>query len=91
MKWVIAYDVTEDSARRRVTRRLEQLGFRRQYSVFEGELTVTELGQLMEELHLLLTTATDVVTAWPWTDNNTAKVIQKGRERTGSSQDWILI
>lgn len=91
MKWIVAYDVKTNAARRRVAKRLEQVGFRRQYSVFEGEISVEELTALMDELNTLLVDSSDVITAWPWTENGAAKVIHKGQERTETERDWMLI
>ncbi len=39
MRYLICYDVTEDERRNQIARRLEDLGFRVQYSVFECKLT----------------------------------------------------
>jgi CRISPR-associated endonuclease Cas2 len=40
VKWVIAYDIHANKGRRRVAKRLEQVGFRRQKSVFESFMIV---------------------------------------------------
>ena len=50
MIYVIAYDVRKNRGRRRVAKRLEQVGFRRQKSVFEGEASPSEIGPLLDEL-----------------------------------------
>jgi CRISPR-associated protein Cas2 len=50
MHYVIAYDITDDGRRRRVYRTLERYGAWRQYSVFEAELTDTQLVELKSDL-----------------------------------------
>lgn len=91
MKWVIAYDIRADSVRRRVANRLQQVGFRRQYSLFEGELSVSDLRSLLDEIGTLLDPSSDVITAWPWSENGPAKLVHKGSIRTDTSVEWIVI
>jgi len=91
MKWVIAYDVRLDKARRRVARRLEQLGFRRQKSVFEGEASPTGIAQLLDELANLIQPEHDVVTAWPMTENGSACIEHRGNPRAVVQRDWLIL
>jgi CRISPR-associated protein Cas2 len=50
MRLAIAYDVSDDSNRRRVYRTLERYGAWKQYSVFELEISKTERVELEDEL-----------------------------------------
>lgn len=50
MHYVITYDITDDSRRRRVYRTLERYGAWRQYSVFEAELRETQRVELESDL-----------------------------------------
>jgi len=50
MRLAIAYDVSDDTNRRRVYRTLERYGAWRQYSVFEVDVTKTERVELEDEL-----------------------------------------
>jgi CRISPR-associated protein Cas2 len=50
MHYVVTYDITDDSRRRRVYRTLERYGAWRQYSVFEAELTETQRVELVSDL-----------------------------------------
>ena len=50
MRLAIAYDVSDDSNRRRVYRTLERYGAWRQYSVFEVEVSRTQRVELEDEL-----------------------------------------
>lgn len=91
MKWVIAYDVREDRQRQRLAKRLEQLGFRRQKSVFEGELSPREVSRLLDELLLLLDPEHDSLTAWPTADNGTAVLQHRGTARGVVQKDWLVL
>lgn len=50
MRLAIAYDVSDDSNRRRVYRTLQRYGAWKQYSVFELEVSKTERVELEDEL-----------------------------------------
>jgi CRISPR-associated endonuclease Cas2 len=91
MKWIIAYDVTFDRARRRVARRLEQMGFRRQKSVFEGEASPGEVSKLLDELVQLVDAEHDVLTAWPWGENGPARLQHRGASRAETRKDWSIL
>jgi len=54
MRLAIAYDVSDDSTRRRVYRTLESYGAWKQYSVFELEVSRTERVELEDKLENLL-------------------------------------
>ena len=54
MLTVIAYDIVDDRRREAVSALLEDNGLRVNYSVFECELTGTELRQLAERLSQLI-------------------------------------
>jgi CRISPR-associated endonuclease Cas2 len=52
--WVMAYDISNESARGKVARRLQEAMSRVQGSVFEGELTMRAAYNLFDELQPLL-------------------------------------
>jgi len=54
MHLAIAYDVSDDSNRRRVYRTLQRYGAWRQYSVFEVEVSKTERVELEDDLELII-------------------------------------
>ncbi|MHB1557386.1 MAG: CRISPR-associated endonuclease Cas2 [Isosphaeraceae bacterium] len=91
MKWVIAYDVRRDKARRKVARRLEQVGFRRQKSVFEGEASPVDVRNLLDELAELIQPDHDVLTAWPMTENGPASIQHRGSPRAIVRRDWLIL
>lgn len=54
MFYIIAYDISDDHRRLEVSHTLEAYGERVQKSVFECELTATELKQLLDKLQAIL-------------------------------------
>jgi len=54
MHLAIAYDVSDDSNRRRVYRTLQRYGAWRQYSVFEVEVSKTERVELEDDLESII-------------------------------------
>lgn len=91
VKWVIAYDVSKSKGRRKVAKRLEQMGFRRQKSVFEGEASPTDVGVLLDELARFIQTDSDSLTAWPMTENGSACIQHRGTARAIVQRDWLVL
>ncbi|WP_336326272.1 CRISPR-associated endonuclease Cas2 [Halovenus sp. HT40] len=54
MRLAIAYDISDDSNRRRVYNALERYGAWQQYSVFELEISKTDRVELEDELESLI-------------------------------------
>jgi len=91
MKWIIAYDVSKARGRRRVAKRLEQVGFRRQKSVFEGEASPADIGLLLDELVEFIQADHDTLTAWPMTENGPARIQHRGIPRAVVQRDWMVL
>ena len=91
MKWVIAYDILKNRGRRKVARRLEQVGFRRQKSVFEGEASPADVARLLDELVEFIQADHDVLTAWPMTENGPASIQHRGNPRAVVRRDWLIL
>ncbi|CAN5670794.1 hypothetical protein BH23PLA1_BH23PLA1_33410 [soil metagenome] len=91
MRWVIAYDVHCHRNRRRLAKRLEQLGFRRQKSVFEEDADPTEVEALLDELTPCLSHPKDALTAWPTAEYGPARIVHRGLERTETHREWTIL
>jgi CRISPR-associated endonuclease Cas2 len=91
VKWVIAYDVRKDRGRRQVARHLERMGFRRQKSVFEGEASPADIAKLLDELAVFLQVEHDLLTAWPMTENGSARIEHRGNPRAVVQRDWLIV
>lgn len=61
---LIAFDITDDKQRRKVVKELEGIGERIQYSVFEAQLTKSQLRKLQKTL-LKHIAATDRINYYP--------------------------
>jgi len=61
MRYVIAYDVSDNARRTRVARRLESVGERVQGSVFEADLNEKTLARLTMQLEKVIDPAVDGV------------------------------
>jgi CRISPR-associated endonuclease Cas2 len=91
MKWIIAYDVRKNKGRRRIAKRLEQMGFRRQKSVFEGEASPSDIGVFLDELVEFIDGDHDTLTAWPMTENGPARIQHRGNPRAVVQRDWLVL
>lgn len=90
MRWVIAYDIHGERARRHVARALERVGFRRQLSLFEGDASREEISALLDALAERLDASTDQLTAWPVSSDSTA-LIHRGLPRASHDEPWLVL
>lgn len=91
MRWVIAYDISSNSKRSRIAKRLEHLGFRRQKSVFEGDTSPKEIREVLDALSALMDPACDSLTAWPTAENGPARLEHRGVPRVEVRKDWTIV
>ncbi len=59
MRYIIAYDISDNARRAKVAKRLESLGERVQGSVFEADLNDVALARLMGQLEKAIDPETD--------------------------------
>ncbi|MCX2819386.1 CRISPR-associated endonuclease Cas2 [Haladaptatus sp. F3-133] len=88
MRLAIAYDVSDDSTRRRVYRTLESYGAWKQYSVFELDVTRTERVELEDRLESLLDDG-DRVRIYQLCANCTDGITEIGEESEGEASNVI--
>ena len=88
MRLAIAYDVSDDSTRRRVYRTLESYGAWKQYSVFELDVTRTERVELEDRLKDLLDDG-DRVRIYQLCANCTDGITEIGEESEGEASNVI--
>jgi CRISPR-associated endonuclease Cas2 len=67
--WIIAYDVTRNRIRTRISKVLAKEGMRIQKSVFLVEASTGEVEKLIELMSQQIEPATDSVCAWPLAEN----------------------
>jgi len=69
MTWVIAYDISLNRRRVRVSKLLATRGIRLQKSVFLVQATQQQVHSLLHDLAAQIELATDSVCAWPLSNN----------------------
>ena len=72
--YVIAYDICDDARRRRVVKKLEALGKRVNFSVFECMLTKQQFSQLQADMQKVINPREDTLVYYPLCLNCYAKV-----------------
>lgn len=72
--YVIAYDICDDKRRRHVVKKLEALGTRTNYSVFECLITTKQFTTLQEELLKIINPQEDSLAYYPICLNCYAKI-----------------
>ena len=65
MKFLVTYDVSDDSRRNKLVKLLERYGKRVQFSCFEIEVFPTNLELLIYEVERIIDTSTDKVFFFP--------------------------
>lgn len=77
-RYLICYDIREPKRLRRLHRTLRDVGDPKQFSVFEADLTESELAQLLETIGSLIDTDEDSVSLYPLPP--ACRKIQLGRD-----------
>jgi len=88
VRLAIAYDVSDDSTRRRVYRTLESYGAWKQYSVFELDVTRTERVELEDRLKNLLDDG-DRIRIYQLCANCTEGITEIGEDSGGEASNVI--
>lgn len=89
--WMIAYDIADHRARRRVERELLDVAARVQESVFEGHFSPAELHALKRRLAEHLDTGSDSLRCYPlcaWCQEDLG--IQGRGVRTETADYWVF-
>lgn len=79
--YIIAYDVVEDKRRYRVHKLLKDFGHRVQYSVFETDITSSELEYVIKKLKTIINLETDSINFYFACQNCEAKKCQIGKSK----------
>ena len=69
-RYLIVYDITDQKRLRAVYQLMKQYLFHVQYSVFEGELTKSQLIKLTRKLEKIINEKEDSVRIYPLTSHN---------------------
>jgi len=91
MRYLVAYDVSDDGRRTRVANILMDLGDRMQYSVFEVDLEPRELEEMLHAVGKVLDSGADNLRVYRLCANCRSEVRNLGRTLDHSTPErWIL-
>jgi CRISPR-associated protein Cas2 len=91
LNFVVAYDVSDNNQRSRVSERLGRYGVRIQKSVFQCVLTSEDLETLMAELTELVDVSRDTIHAFPTCRGCSEQVVRIGQVKdTLEVAYWIV-
>ncbi len=88
---VVAYDITDDDRRRRVSETLENYGTRVQASVFECHLTPAQRTELQERIEGLIEPETDNVRYYRVCQDCLAQSVVVGPVPLTTDPDYYLV
>ncbi len=89
--YLITYDVPDDKRRLKVAKKLEALGERVQYSVFEAWLTRRELETLKKQLGKILNAREDSLRIYVLCADCRAKITTLGAGKVTDPPDVVII
>lgn len=91
MRFVVAYDITDDSRRNRASRTLLDYGERVQYSLFEIDLEPKTLQKLLAELTAILDSSDDNLKIYRLCGSCSVQIVNFGKARPyDPPQVWVL-
>ncbi len=91
MLYLISYDVSDDTRRRRIMEALKDFGRRVQYSVFECNLDERAMGELLGRVDFEIDPATDSCRLYRLCEGCAAEVRILGRGDRYSEADFLII
>lgn len=91
MRYVIAYDISDDRRRARVAKRLESLAERVQGSVFEADLNDKALTRLLEQLVKLIDAEADGVRVYRLCSDCASVVKIVGQSKVVKPPDLVIV
>ena len=78
--FVVAYDVSDDKRRNRISRELLKYGVRAQYSVFEVFVSEKEFKQMKKQLQKFIDRYEDSLVFYPLTENEYKNAKREGNK-----------
>jgi len=90
-KYMVCYDVSDDKRRNKIVRELLKIGIRTQYSVFEAEITESQLEIVLSSIEKKIDKKEDSVIAYPLSEKSYKKVIRVGNNINYLPTDDIFV
>jgi len=91
MFYVISYDIVDDKKRRKLAKYLESYGVRVQYSVFETELSDTQLSAMIRGISSRIDKSTDTVRIYAIPKDFRERIITIGENKGQFFDDDYMI
>lgn len=91
MLFVVSYDIVDDKRRKELSDYLESYGVRVQYSVFETELTQSQLNQMIKGIKKRIKSDQDTVRIYPIASNLRSEIITIGTDKGHFFDSGIVI
>lgn len=83
MKWMAAYDVSDNKRRNKIIKKLQKFGIRTQKSIFEVELITDEAKSLFKIMSEIIDYKTDRLFMFPISIQEQKKIIRIGLDIVG--------
>lgn len=90
MTFLISYDVTSDKKRNKLSKYLEELGVRLQFSVFECNININKLKSIKSKIEEIINMNKDSVLIYQLCGSCSGKKIQIGKEYVVKSESIII-
>ncbi|MEO2083170.1 MAG: CRISPR-associated endonuclease Cas2 [Desulfurobacteriaceae bacterium] len=90
MKYLVTYDISDDTMRSRLIKLLNEFGRRVQFSCFEIEVTKDDLGELIDKVNSLISDETDKVFFFPISEYAIPFVKKLGRKDGEDNPSMVL-
>ncbi len=88
---LISYDISDDNTRTKLAKRLKDYGRRAQFSVFEAEITATEMTKLKQQMAKVELGERDSIRLYTICKNCTGNVIIWGQGEIAEDPDIVII
>jgi CRISPR-associated protein Cas2 len=91
MDWIIAFDVSSNKRRRKLTDILIKVGYRIQHSVFEARLKSSELKDTLQKIEDVISAEEDKVYLWPMEKDSQKKAHFIGLDSRHKYENFEII
>jgi len=90
VRYLVAYDISDDAVRNKLVKLLNDFGRRVQFSCFEIEITRTDLEELINRVNYLINSETDKVFFFPISEYAAPFVKKLGRKDGEDNSNMVL-
>jgi len=91
MKYIFSYDIVSNKRRTKISKTLEQMGFREQKSLFACDLTEQEVEEVKKALLPLVNTKEDSLAVFPVCERCYAETFYLGERLDLFKENYIIL